>query len=170
MVDSSNGQERDRFFNVDISGDRVRTRARGSLGELRTKRRHVMKTAGNRIRQARRKAGLSQAQLAAMIGVGRSAVAQWEHRTGAHPTVEHMTMVAIAMDVRFEWLATGRGPMRYPDEAEMDGDGTPALMLTYFAQNDLEERALLAFRQLDDRDVSAIVEMTETLVTTRKHR
>lgn len=129
-----------------------------------------MKSAGSRIRQARRHAGLSQTQLAGLIGVGRSAVAQWEHRDGAHPTVDNMTKLAIATDVRFEWLATGRGPMKFPGEADLDGNETPAAMLTYFAKSDFEERALLAFRELDDRDTQAVVELAEHLVKTRGHR
>ena len=40
----------------------------------------------NRIRQSRRTAAMSQSELAAIVGVARSAVAQWERQDGARPT------------------------------------------------------------------------------------
>ena len=49
----------------------------------------------NRIRQARRGAELSQSELANIVGVARSAVAQWERRDGAKPTTENMAKIAM---------------------------------------------------------------------------
>ena len=66
----------------------------------------------DRVRHARRLAALSQAALASRVGVGPSAVAQWELPGGTSPTVEHMTRIAQTCDVQFEWLATGRGEVR----------------------------------------------------------
>ena len=63
----------------------------------------------NRIRQARRGAEMSQSELAAAVGVARSAVAQWERKDGAKPTTDNMSKIAMATAVSFEWLATGRG-------------------------------------------------------------
>ncbi|MFX8735760.1 helix-turn-helix transcriptional regulator, partial [Acinetobacter baumannii] len=62
-----------------------------------------------RIRLARRHAGLSQAALAAAVGVQRSAVSHWETAQGKSPSTEHMRQVALVTGVQFEWLATGRG-------------------------------------------------------------
>src|SRR5690606_22777886 len=51
-------------------------------------------SAADRIRLARRTKGLSQAALAELIGVQRSAVTHWESRTGKRPTVEHLIALA----------------------------------------------------------------------------
>lgn len=75
-------------------------------------------TPSHRIRLARRHAGLSQAGLAAQIGVQRSAVSHWE--TGKQPTVKNLREVALTTGVQFEWLATGRGAMALSDEMRLD--------------------------------------------------
>ena len=36
---------------------------------------------------------------------------KWESEAGTTPSVENLIKIAIALDVPFEWLATGRGPM-----------------------------------------------------------
>src|SRR5690606_38698249 len=74
-------------------------------------RRPAMDAAG-RMRIARRKAGLSQAKLAAALGVQRSAVGHWESVDGKNPTMADLRAVAVATQVQFEWLATGRGEMQ----------------------------------------------------------
>ncbi len=65
-----------------------------------------------RITLARKNKGLSQAQLASMLGVSRGACGQWE-RGVTVPSVLNLSRLAWHLDVRFEWLATGRGEMIY---------------------------------------------------------
>lgn len=60
-----------------------------------------------RLRQARRYADLTQAQLAAECGVSRGAVALWEadevdHRT--KPTTDHLIAISKATGAPLEWL------------------------------------------------------------------
>lgn len=60
-----------------------------------------------RLRQARRYAGITQQALAKQCGVSRAAVALWEsaepeHRT--RPTSEHCVAIARACGVPIEWL------------------------------------------------------------------
>jgi len=62
-----------------------------------------------RIRHARRCANLSQAELATLVAVGRSAVANWECAGDTSPSTERLAKIALSTDVSFEWLATGRG-------------------------------------------------------------
>ena len=121
-----------------------------------------MKDINNRIRQARRHAKLSQQTLATRVGVHRSAVAQWEKPGGSHPTVENSARVAITTAVNFEWLATGRGRMKYSSDI-IPGEETPALLLEYSAQSETEVRALAAMRKFDFPSLVAIVEMMEGL-------
>lgn len=72
---------------------------------------------GERIAQARAAAGLSQTDLGKAFKLTRSAVSQWEsNRT--EPTPQNLRGVAMETNVRYEWLATGRGAML--DDIESD--------------------------------------------------
>jgi transcriptional regulator with XRE-family HTH domain len=86
----------------------------------------------DRVRHARRAAGLSQSGLAERLGVVPSAVAQWESPQGTSPTVAHLAHIAQLTNVSFEWLATGRGAIH------LNGDGTPAVETSVFAHDMLE--------------------------------
>lgn len=99
-----------------------------------------------RVRQARSAAKLSQAQLAAQLGVCRSAVAQWERTGGTSPNVDHLAKMAIVTGVLFEWLATGRGPSR-PAGTEFESAATAV----DFAMDELESRILSAVRRMSGR-------------------
>jgi transcriptional regulator with XRE-family HTH domain len=99
-----------------------------------------------RIRQCRRGVLFSQAQLAGHVGVGRSAVAQWERPQGASPSVEHLANIAAATGVSFEWLATGRGAMRMQPDQHV-----PTLQPDDFAQDEVEARCLQLLRRLPER-------------------
>ena len=110
-----------------------------------------------RVRQCRASAGLSQAQLASMVGVRRSAVAQWEQPFGTSPSVGHLAQVAVATGVCFEWLATGRGPVR-PAGTEFES----AAKASDFAKDEVENRVLDSIRRLSQRNremACRIVEM-----------
>lgn len=100
-----------------------------------------------RIRQCRSAAGLSQTQLAVQVGVRRSAVAQWERTGGTSPSVRHLAQVATVTAVCFEWLATGRGPMRTEP-----GALEPAVQIRDFAKDELENRVLESIRRLSHRN------------------
>lgn len=100
-----------------------------------------------RVRQCRSAARLSQAQLASLVGVRRSAVAQWEQADGTSPSVGHLAQVAMATGVCFEWLATGRGAMR-PVGTEFES----AAQVGDFARDELENRLLESIRRLSHRN------------------
>lgn len=68
---------------------------------------YIMSELWQRIRQARRYADQTQAQLSACCGVSRAAVALWEaaepeHRT--KPSTEHVIAIAKCTNVPLEWL------------------------------------------------------------------
>jgi len=69
-----------------------------------------------RIRLVRKQKGWSQAKLAELVGVCKSACSQWEQGVTT-PSVENLSRLAIVLDVYFEWLATGRGEMVYPNSS-----------------------------------------------------
>ncbi|MGE8232266.1 MAG: helix-turn-helix transcriptional regulator [Stenotrophomonas sp.] len=66
---------------------------------------------GIRIRKARRKMKMTQAELASQLKVSRSAVGNWESPTGISPSTMRLITIALVTDVSFEWLATGRGEL-----------------------------------------------------------
>jgi transcriptional regulator with XRE-family HTH domain len=109
----------------------------------------------DRVRHARRIANLSQAALAKNVGVGPSAVAQWEIPNGTSPTVHHLIQIAACSGVAFEWLSTGRGPI------SVKGQETPAVDLVEFAADMVEERLLIAFRRIPAKKREGLVRWLE---------
>ena len=64
---------------------------------------------GARIRQARQAAGLSQARLAELMGVTRSACSQWESPdAGTAPRLQRLVDISRCLGVSYAWLATGQ--------------------------------------------------------------
>src|SRR3546814_2412575 len=98
---------------------------------------HPSSASAQRIRRARRSAGLSQAQLAAELGVQRSAVSHWEAQRGK-PSMNHMRQLALLTGAQFEWLATGRGPMTPSTESLLDSVAAVDALLV----DDPQERRL----------------------------
>lgn len=72
----------------------------------------MMSHIGSRIRQRRKDLRLTQAELGKAIGVGASAVVQWESANPANrtePKPKHYPKLAQALRTTTEWLVTGRG-------------------------------------------------------------
>lgn len=127
--------------------------------------RSAQKQIALRVRSARQAARLTQAELAARLGLSRSAVAQWESATGSVPSTASFAGLAAALGCHFEWLATGQGPRAPVRRASPDPQGEPAQAVDfrYFARDDEEERLIEAFRALDDFDRTAVMTLVETL-------
>ncbi|GAA0711108.1 helix-turn-helix transcriptional regulator [Dokdonella soli] len=118
----------------------------------------ALATLPDRIRHVRRLNRLTQAALAKRIGVGPSAVAQWELPGGTSPTVENLIKIALSGEVSFEWLATGRGPLR-SEIHQADGvDAFPTTM------DRIEDRLLSAFRRLKPRKRELFVHCMEEIL------
>lgn len=66
-------------------------------------------TLGTRIRKARLAAGISQANLADLMGITRSACSQWESDHGTAPRRDRLERLAKLLGVSYVWLATGEG-------------------------------------------------------------
>jgi|SRR5687768_9297547 transcriptional regulator with XRE-family HTH domain len=125
------------------------------MGERRARELAFAGPRPNRIRHARRLAQLTQAALAEQIGIGASAVAQWELPNGTSPTVDHLEEIAMVCGVAFEWLATGRG-------AVVSGvQEAPVLMGTQLAADQTEDRLLMAFRRIPLRKRESLVRWME---------
>ena len=100
-------------------------------------------TQQERIRLARRAAGMSQNQLAQAVGVQRSAVSHWEAPLGKNPSVSHLREIALVAGTQFEWLATGRGEMPLSKDMQLDSIATAEALLI---EDPLEFRLVEAFR------------------------
>jgi transcriptional regulator with XRE-family HTH domain len=113
-----------------------------------------------RLRKARRHARLTQSAVAAACGVSRNAVTHWEHPEGTRPTLAHLSCVAHATGVAFEWLCTGRGRMVYQ---ALDDREEAGVLLRYCAQDETEERILVDLRRLSYAQTLAIATLVSTL-------
>ncbi len=108
----------------------------------------------DRIRFARRRSGLTQSLLAKRIGVGPSAVAQWEVPSGTTPAVSNLMKMATACGVSLEWLATGRGGAGLVEVDIQDGGNAEPKDL-------LEERLLVVFSRIAVKQREAFVRWLE---------
>lgn len=124
-------------------------------------------TAQQRIRLARRHAGLSQSALATAVGVQRSAVSHWEAIEGKSPSMANLRRVATVTGVQFEWLATGRGRMALSPEDALD---TVAAADATLVDDAFEMRLLTAFRTLPARSRAPLVELMEQMAELRLGR
>ena len=79
---------------------------------------------GDRIKDARKKAGISQAELARLVGRSQSAVAEWE-TGGTEPRRNIVEKIAAVLDVSPLWLEVGgvleTGRLYEPHPAEEGG-------------------------------------------------
>ncbi len=117
-----------------------------------------------RIRTARTRARMSQAELAELLGVSRSAVGNWESARGrVSPSSERLSELALATGVSYEWLATGRGTPLAPI------DGIPAADAE-FVDDPGERRLLQAFRACSDQFKQAILVVVEAQLPQRGRR
>lgn len=123
--------------------------------------------AQERVRLARRHAGLSQSALAKAVGVQRSAVSHWEAVDGKSPSMANLRRVATVTGVQFEWLATGRGRMNLSADDSLEAvaaaDGT-------LVDDSFELRLIAAFRQLPSRSRAPLVELMEQMAELRTGR
>ena len=74
-------------------------------------------TFGQRIQDCRRRAGLSQEQLAAQLGVSRQAVSKWE-LDAAQPELDKVVAMAELFGITTDELLLGRAPQATPAPAK----------------------------------------------------
>ena len=81
-----------------------------------------MKTQSDRIKQARKDAGLSQSDLSTKVGVSRVAITQWENNPSIKIAGENLTRLCAALGVSAEWLLYGREKGVVPDARIIEAD------------------------------------------------
>ena len=70
----------------------------------------ILMSIGERIVQLRNDKGVSQGQLAQILGVSRQAIIKWENDQSSPDTL-HLIKLADVLDTEVEYLATGRKPV-----------------------------------------------------------
>lgn len=70
------------------------------------------KAFGARVKARRLELGLSQAQVAAKVGIDRASVSQWETGSTKKVDADHLFLAAEALDCSPEWLLYGRETAR----------------------------------------------------------
>lgn len=115
-----------------------------------------------RIRRARRRAGISQAQLAAAVRVRRSAVSNWESVADVHPTMVNLAAIAQACDVSLDWLGTGRGVMSVDNLDDIQAADAELI------DAPAERRLLAIYRSLPRHSQTLVLDLLELLVVRRK--
>lgn len=121
-------------------------------------------TLTQRIRLSRRHGGLSQASLADLVGVHRSAVSHWESTKPKKPNMGHLLAVAVACGVQFEWLATGRGVMLLADQMQQHPTTAGNVVLV---EDDQEVELLRAYRETSPQSRMVLVELAQQLARQR---
>jgi len=111
--------------------------------------------------------GLSKSGLARMLGVTPTSCISWElpeqDRNSARPNVDNLTRLAVVFNVRFDWLANGRGSMTY-DNDKGDDSGEPLV-----ANGELppdQQELLSLFRCLPAGKQSAVMTLVKDLQST----
>lgn len=110
-----------------------------------------------RVRLARRRAGLSQQKLADLLGVKRSAVANWEATAGARPSSTNLERLTCMLQVSHEWLATGRGEMKLPGNLQESQPPEADLV-----ENPFERRLLAGWRRMPAKTRVLFLELAES--------
>ena len=67
---------------------------------------------GDRVRDARKRAGLTQEQLAERVGVHVITANRWEASGSLPKSIGVLGKIADALNVHSRWLEDGTGPMR----------------------------------------------------------
>lgn len=112
----------------------------------------------DRIRLARRAAGLSQSKAADLLYVHRGTFGHWERGAGHLPSSANLLQLAHVLGVSNEWLAAGRGSMQASVQEEVT-----AVRLDCFARSMEEEQLLLAFRELTTDMQAKVVDFAKSV-------
>lgn len=117
----------------------------------------------HRVREARKKVGMTQEAFAVHLGVSRSAVANWETGVGI-PDMPNLLKIAETTGMGFEYLATGRGREDFgpPRISEDDSPSYAARPELGRAQSPAELSLLIAFRGLSETRRKALLALIKS--------
>lgn len=109
---------------------------------------------GTRVREARKRAKMTQAQLAAKVGMSQGSLSELESGESAGTTL--IASIAAALGVSALWLESGKGVAETSATAPGAASQKTALMILAFE----DEAGLLdLFRRTDDRGRFEIIKL-----------
>ena len=124
-----------------------------------------------RIRERRKKEGLTQEQLAYKVGVSRAAVSQWENGDIKNISAIHMVATANALGVNLTWLITGK--LNYTDKNKVNNVNDlsiqePAIGQSDLSHNDDETDLLNKYRTLTKTQRAHLQLIVDTFLLQKK--
>lgn len=133
-------------------------------------------TTGQRIQQARKKAGLSQKQLGEKLGLSASMIGQWENDL-RNPKYDTLKRIAVALGVDLEVLFTDR-EREISEFSDIDGwcraidyynvQDFKVLMETMkqhdYTFSKIEQRMIAAFSKMDDEGQEKAADYAEDIL------
>jgi len=118
-----------------------------------------MQTLGDRIKLARKKAGLTQAALADQIGVKQNSIALIE--SGARNTSEPvLRAICRVLNLNYDWLTEGLDPM-YPPQSDSDIELITRAME---GKNENKKKLIRIMADMPDELLNRMIEYLESKV------
>ncbi|AXM41549.1 helix-turn-helix transcriptional regulator [Xanthomonas oryzae] len=105
----------------------------------------------SRIKIARNRCGMSQRELALVLGISRATVAHWERPGSFLPSTRRLAQLGQALGVSVEWLACGQNP----DQQRR------ATAITQFSRKHLETRMIEMSRNIPTSMLAVVVAFIE---------
>ena len=118
----------------------------------------------DRLKSARKAAGLTQHALAEKVGIRSASIAQMETGLTKFPSSKNLLPLARALDVDPEWLISGKGQPKPPSNEVRE----PAA--EYCAHNQQEQMMLDLFRNLPEEDRRRALQYVRDAVELRQLR
>lgn len=128
-------------------------------------------TSGQRIREARKRAGLTQAELAKRLGIAYQTLAQWENDL-RNPKYETCRRIADALDINILYLLTSEEMDKgILDLIKEDYDSDDAFYRDFIEKkvslmllnNDVDRRLVAAYSSLNEDGQQEAVKRVEEL-------
>lgn len=130
-------------------------------------------TTGEKIKEARKKAGMTQAELGALLGVSGSMIGQWENDF-RHPKLETRAKIADALGIKdFELASIHKPNKNHRRELEKMMGKEEGYLDKMSARRDWpinQQRLVNAFDLLNDAGQQKAVERVEELTEIHKYQ
>ena len=130
-------------------------------------------TTGEKIKEARKKAGMTQAELGALLGVSGSMIGQWENDF-RHPKLETRAKIADALGIKdFELASIHKPNKNHHREIERMMGKEEGYLDKMSARRDWpinQQRLVNAFDLLNDAGQQKAVERVEELTEIPKYQ
>ena len=112
----------------------------------------------DRIKMIRKKAGLTQAEFSATLGLSPTSAAAWEKKDAQIPTESMQLLICKTFNINKQWLETGEGDMDSKPNKTLMAELSATYKLTA-----LECDIIQAFLDMDPDQQKVFLEMARAL-------